>query len=50
MLKFCLSLLAVAALVSPALVSPANALDARMKAGLLKLDPTTRLEQRCDAG
>ena len=49
MLKFCLSLLAVAALVSPALVSPANALDARMKAGLLKLDPATRLEQRCDA-
>ena len=49
MLKFCLSLLAVAALVSPALVSPANALDARMKAGRLKLDPATRLEQRCDA-
>ena len=44
MLKFCLSLLAVAAAVSPA-----NALDARMKAGLLALDPTTRLEQRCDA-
>ena len=27
----------------------ANALDTRLKAGLLKLDPETRLEQRCDA-
>ncbi len=44
MLKHCLSVLAVAALVSPA-----HALDARMKAGLLQLDPNTRLEQRCDA-
>src|SRR6185437_12903828 len=31
------------------LASPAVALDARLKAGLLKLDPDTRLEQRCDA-
>lgn len=44
MLKPCLAVLAVAALVSPA-----HALDARMKAGLLALDPDTRLEQRCDA-
>jgi len=29
--------------------TPAWALDARLKAGLLKLDPDTRLEQRCDA-
>lgn len=29
--------------------STANALDNRLKAGLLKLDPETRLEQRCDA-
>ena len=29
--------------------STANALDSRLKAGLLKLDPETRLEQRCDA-
>lgn len=43
MQKFCLSLLAVLA------VSPAQALDARMKAELLALDPDTRLEQRCDA-
>ena len=43
MQKLCLSMLAVAAAVSPA-----NALDARMKAGLLALDPETRLEQRCD--
>lgn len=28
---------------------PAHALDARLRAGLLKLDPQTRLEQRCDA-
>ena len=31
------------------LASPAVALDARLKAGLQKLDPDTRLEQRCDA-
>ncbi|CAM5508716.1 hypothetical protein MAUB1S_08493 [Mycolicibacterium aubagnense] len=29
--------------------STAHALDNRLKAGLLKLDPQTRLEQRCDA-
>ncbi|PLP59034.1 hypothetical protein CYK37_11085 [Mesorhizobium loti] len=29
--------------------STAHALDSRLKAGLLKLDPQTRLEQRCDA-
>jgi hypothetical protein len=44
MRKFCLAAAAVAAAVSPA-----SALDARMKAGLLALDPATRLEQRCDA-
>jgi hypothetical protein len=44
MQKLCLSMLAVAAAVSPA-----TALDSGMKAGLLALDPTTRLEQRCDA-
>jgi hypothetical protein len=44
MLKPCLFVLAFAALVAPA-----HALDARMKAGLLALDPDTRLEQRCDA-
>ncbi len=44
MRKFCLAAAAVAAAVSPA-----GALDARMKAGLLALDPGTRLEQRCDA-
>ena len=43
MQKLSLSVLAVVAAVSPA-----HALDARMKAGLLKLDPDTRLEQRCD--
>lgn len=39
-------------LMAPALgvlASPASALDGRLKAGLLKLDPDTRLEQRCDA-
>src|SRR5436309_1329682 len=28
---------------------PANAMDSALRAGLLKLDPQTRLEQRCDA-
>ena len=32
-----------------ALVSMANAMDRQLRAGLLKLDPQTRLEQRCDA-
>ncbi len=35
-------------LAALAAASPAHALDARMKAGLLALDPQTRLEQRCD--
>jgi hypothetical protein len=39
--------LTIAALLVAA--APAWALDARLKAGLLKLDPDTRLEQRCDA-
>ncbi len=46
MQKLCLSMLAAAAAASP---SPASALDSGMKAGLLALDPDTRLEQRCDA-
>lgn len=37
------------ALALPAWCLPANAMDARLRAGLLKLDPQTRLEQRCDA-
>jgi hypothetical protein len=44
MQKLCLSMLVVAAAASPA-----TALDSGMKAGLLALDPDTRLEQRCDA-
>jgi hypothetical protein len=32
-----------------ALATSANAMDSRLRAGLLKLDPQTRLEQRCDA-
>ena len=32
-----------------AAASQAHAIDARLKSGLLKLDPNTRLEQRCDA-
>ncbi|MBZ9810748.1 MULTISPECIES: DUF930 domain-containing protein [unclassified Mesorhizobium] len=31
------------------LAFPANAMDSALRAGLLKLDPQTRLEQRCDA-
>lgn len=44
MRKFCLTTSALLLLASPAV-----ALDGRLKAGLLKLDPDTRLEQRCDA-
>ncbi|TKT69309.1 DUF930 domain-containing protein [Aquamicrobium sp. LC103] len=43
MRRFCLSVLLL-----PIALSPANALDARLKSGLMKLDPDTRLEQRCD--
>lgn len=32
-----------------ALAWPAGAMDSHLRAGLLKLDPQTRLEQRCDA-
>jgi hypothetical protein len=44
MRELCLSLLVIVSTVGSA-----QALDARMKAGLLALDPVTRLEQRCDA-
>ncbi len=44
MKKLCLMVLA-----SLALVGPATAMDNALRAGLLKLDPQTRLEQRCDA-
>jgi len=36
-------------LASLALAWPAHAMDAALRAGLMKLDPQTRLEQRCDA-
>jgi hypothetical protein len=39
----------LAALASLTLAWPAHAMDAALRAGLLKLDPQTRLEQRCDA-
>jgi len=39
----------LAALASVTLAWPAFAMDAALRAGLLKLDPRTRLEQRCDA-
>jgi Domain of Unknown Function (DUF930) len=44
MKKLCLMVLA-----SVTLAWPANAMDSALRAGLLKLDPETRLEQRCDA-
>ena len=44
MKKLCLMVLA-----SLALAWPAKAMDNALRAGLLKLDPQTRLEQRCDA-
>ncbi|WP_176479010.1 DUF930 domain-containing protein [Mesorhizobium sp. WSM3860] len=44
MKKLCLMVLAPLALAWPA-----KAMDNALRAGLLKLDPQTRLEQRCDA-
>ncbi|MER8825575.1 DUF930 domain-containing protein [Mesorhizobium sp. M0938] len=44
MKKLCLTVLA-----SVTLSWPASAMDSALRAGLLKLDPQTRLEQRCDA-
>ena len=44
MKKLCFTVLA-----SATLVWPAYAMDSELRAGLLKLDPQTRLEQRCDA-
>ena len=44
MKKLCLMVLA-----SLMLAWPASAMDSALRAGLLKLDPQTRLEQRCDA-
>jgi hypothetical protein len=44
MKKLCLMVVA-----SLALAWPAKAMDNALRAGLLKLDPQTRLEQRCDA-
>ncbi|MEI8700876.1 MAG: DUF930 domain-containing protein [Mesorhizobium sp.] len=44
MKKLCLTVLALVALALPA-----NAMDSALRTGLLKLDPQTRLEQRCDA-
>ncbi|RVC60369.1 DUF930 domain-containing protein [Mesorhizobium sp. M4B.F.Ca.ET.088.02.2.1] len=44
MKKLCLLVLA-----SLTLAWPAKAMDNALRAGLLKLDPQTRLEQRCDA-
>ncbi|MGX8007591.1 DUF930 domain-containing protein [Mesorhizobium sp. ORM8.1] len=44
MKKLCLMVLA-----SLTLALPAKAMDNALRAGLLKLDPETRLEQRCDA-
>lgn len=39
----------LATLASATVASSAHALDSRLRSGLLKLDPDTRLEQRCDA-
>jgi len=39
----------LAAVVGLTIAFPANAMDSALRAGLLKLDPQTRLEQRCDA-
>ena len=41
--------LCMMAMASLALAFPASAMDNALRAGLMKLDPQTRLEQRCDA-
>ncbi|MBN9254642.1 MULTISPECIES: DUF930 domain-containing protein [unclassified Mesorhizobium] len=41
--------LILSSLAFVALAWPAGAMDSHLRAGLLKLDPQTRLEQRCDA-
>ncbi|RUW82412.1 DUF930 domain-containing protein, partial [Mesorhizobium sp. M8A.F.Ca.ET.023.01.1.1] len=37
------------AIASLTLAFPASAMDNALRSGLMKLDPQTRLEQRCDA-
>lgn len=39
----------IAAMASVTLAFPASAMDSALRSGLMKLDPQTRLEQRCDA-
>ena len=39
----------LAAIIGLLAVSSASAMSSSLRAGLLKLDPETRLEQRCDA-
>jgi hypothetical protein len=41
--------LCMMAIASLTLAFPASAMDNALRAGLMKLDPQTRLEQRCDA-
>ena len=41
--------IALAAAIGLLAASPASAMSSSLRAGLLKLDPETRLEQRCDA-
>lgn len=41
--------LCMTAMASLTLAFPASAMDNALRAGLMKLDPQTRLEQRCDA-
>lgn len=41
--------LCMMAIASLTLACPASAMDNALRAGLMKLDPQTRLEQRCDA-
>lgn len=41
--------LCMTAIASLTLAFPASAMDNALRSGLMKLDPQTRLEQRCDA-
>jgi hypothetical protein len=49
MIRFAPAIVLISAAVCVATVSPGYAMDSALRAGLLKLDPKTRLEQRCDA-
>ena len=49
MTRFAAVSILISAAIATATASPGYAMESALRAGLLKLDPKTRLEQRCDA-